>query len=54
LPGDDFEDNLQIACSLINGFDFIVTRNDEDFKYSTVPAVTADQLLHIHSSGRPE
>jgi predicted nucleic acid-binding protein len=54
LAGDDFEDNLQIACSLINGFDYIVTRNIHDFKTSTVPAVTADQLLQRHSSNRPE
>ncbi len=49
LEGDDFEDNLQIACALAYSFDCIVTRNIRDIETSTVPAVTAGELLQRHS-----
>ena len=45
LPGNDFEDNLQIACAIIAGVDAIVTRNTEDFKASTIPVLTPAELL---------
>jgi hypothetical protein len=40
LPGADFEDNVQIACSQIYPIDLIVTRNPDDFALGvTVPVV---------------
>ena len=40
LPGVDFEDNVQIACSQIYPIDVIVTRNPDDFALGvTVPVV---------------
>ena len=45
LPGTDFEDNLQVACSILGGLEFIVTRNGDDFRDSPVPAVTSAELL---------
>ena len=40
LPGADFEDNVQIACSQIYRIDLIVTRNPDDFvRGVTVPVV---------------
>jgi len=42
LPGADFEDNVQIACSLIYPIHVIVTRNPDDFAWTlgvTVPAL---------------
>lgn len=45
LPGDDFEDNLQIAGASIAGLDAIVTRNKADFKAATIPALAPAELL---------
>jgi predicted nucleic acid-binding protein len=39
LPGNDFEDNVQIACSQAVGLDLIVTRNVADFRLSPIPAI---------------
>lgn len=40
LPGVDFEDNVQIACSQIYSIDLIVTRNPDVFAQGlTVPVV---------------
>lgn len=40
LPGADFEDNVQIACSQIYRMNLIVTRNPDDFTLGvTVPVV---------------
>lgn len=40
LPGSDFEDNVQIACSQVYRIDLIVTRNPDDFTLGvTVPVV---------------
>jgi len=33
LPGNDFEDNIQIACAQSAGLDLIVTRNTTDFAH---------------------
>lgn len=33
LPGNDFEDNVQIACTQVYRIDLIVTRNPSDFTY---------------------
>jgi predicted nucleic acid-binding protein len=43
--GDDFEDNLQIACAILAGLDAIVTRDPKGFAGSPVPVVTPAELL---------
>ena len=45
LPGNDFEDNLQIACASIAGIDAIVTRDKDGFKAATIPVYTPAELL---------
>jgi predicted nucleic acid-binding protein len=45
LPGDDFEDNLQMAGASITGLDAIATRNKADFADSAVPVLTPAELL---------
>jgi hypothetical protein len=45
LAGNDFEDNVQIACATINGLDSIVTRDRAGFMASTIPVLSLDELL---------
>jgi predicted nucleic acid-binding protein len=45
LMGNDFEDNLQIACARQSGLDAIVTRDDKDYARSIVSALTPAQLI---------
>lgn len=45
LPGNDFEDNLLIACATIAGLDAIVTRDTGDFKDTSIPVLTPMELL---------
>lgn len=47
LPGNDFEDNILIACAMINGLDLIVTRDPEGFKQSSVTAIDP-KAIRIH------
>lgn len=47
LRGDDFEDNVAIACAEIAQIDFIVTRNLKDFQYSSVKAVDPKTFVTI-------
>src|SRR5579859_1638866 len=44
LPGNDFEDNVQIACALNAQLDVIITRNLGDFQLSPVPAIEPSQI----------
>lgn len=44
LPGNDFEDNVQIACAVNAGLDLIVTRNLADFRTSPIPAIEPSQI----------
>jgi len=44
-PGTDFDDNLQMVCAGIAQLDAIVTRDLDDFKTSTVAALTPAQVL---------
>ncbi len=44
LPGNDFEDNVQIACAQSAGLDLIVTRNTADFGHSSIPAVNPTSI----------
>lgn len=45
LLGQDFEDNLQIACATLAGLDAIVTRDKGGFRDSLIPALTPSELL---------
>jgi predicted nucleic acid-binding protein len=45
LSGTDFEDNLQIACATLAHLDAIVTRDQQGFRDSIIPAMTPAELL---------
>ena len=45
LPGDDFEDNVQIACASIANLDAIITRNKDDFEGAQPHALLPSELL---------
>jgi predicted nucleic acid-binding protein len=44
MPGNDFEDNVQIACAMNAQLDVIITRNLADFRLSPVPAIEPSQI----------
>jgi len=48
LPLTDFEDSLQVAAALSCGAQFIITRNERDFRKSPVPALSPDSFLRRH------
>lgn len=45
LPMVDLEDALQVAAAMACGAQFIVTRNERDFKASPVPALNPEAFL---------
>ncbi|HXT34153.1 MAG TPA: PIN domain-containing protein [Chloroflexota bacterium] len=45
LPGNDYEDNVQIACAQSAALDLIVTRNRADFAHSPILAVEPAEIL---------
>ena len=45
LPMRDFEDALQVAAAMACGAQFIITRNERDFKASPVPALNPEAFL---------
>ncbi len=45
LSGNDFEDNLQIACAGLANLDAIITRDKKGFQASTIPILTPAKLL---------
>lgn len=45
LDFNDFEDALQSACAKSLNADYIVSRNINDFKNSSIPAITPDVFL---------
>ena len=45
LPMGDFEDALQVAAAMACGAQFVITRNQRDFKDSPVPALSPDAFL---------
>jgi hypothetical protein len=49
LPMNDFEDALQAAAAMACGAQFIITRNERDFKTSPVPALNPEVFLRKHS-----
>jgi len=53
LPGNDFEDNVQIACAINAGLDLIITRNPTDFRASPVPVIEPPQITEPLSRDHP-
>lgn len=45
MPGNDYEDNIQIAAAVRASVDAIVTRNVSDFSHATLPVMTPAELL---------
>lgn len=45
LPGNDFEDNVQIACATNARLDLIVTRNPTDFHSSPIPVIEPPRII---------
>lgn len=45
IHGNDFEDNIQIACAYITELNAIVTRDVKGFRNSSVPALTPAEVL---------
>ncbi|MCP5098126.1 MAG: PIN domain-containing protein [Chloroflexi bacterium] len=45
FPGQDFEDNLQMACAAIASLDGIVTRNPKDFSHSSILVLSPEQVV---------
>ena len=45
LNGNDFEDNLQIACVINRQLDLIVTRDLAGFPRNSIPILTPQQML---------
>jgi predicted nucleic acid-binding protein len=50
LPGNDFEDNVQIACAASAHLDLIITRNPVDFRTSPVRVIEPSQIALYLSS----
>ncbi len=44
LQGNDFEDNVQIACALAAQVDLIITRDPVDFRFSPIPVIEPSQI----------
>jgi predicted nucleic acid-binding protein len=44
LPGNDFEDNIQIACATNAQLDLIVTRDPSGFQAAPVPVIDPSQI----------
>ena len=45
LNVDDFEDAVISVCAKRTGCQYIITRNNDDYKNSPVPAITPEQFL---------
>jgi predicted nucleic acid-binding protein len=45
MSGNDFEDNLQIACAAIADLDVIVTRNKDDFETASTAVLSPSELI---------
>lgn len=48
---DDIEDSMQNQAAVSAELDYIVTRNEKDFKNSTIPVVTPEDFLSLVHSG---
>jgi predicted nucleic acid-binding protein len=49
MQGNDFEDNLQIACAVAGNMDIIVTRDLEGFRHSSIQVMTPSDFLSMLS-----
>ncbi len=47
IPGDDFEDNLQVACALTDFIQGILTRNPRDFLHAPIRVYSPAELLGV-------
>lgn len=45
LPGNDFEDNVQIICAQVMQLDLIVTRDPKGFSHSPIPAIEPSEIV---------
>ena len=45
LAGNDFEDNLQLACAIESRMNALVTRDPAGFPGATIPVLTPAELL---------
>ena len=48
LSAKDFEDALQYAVAIGSGCEMIITRNQKDFQFSTVPVMSAAEFMALH------
>ena len=48
LPGKDFEDNVQIACTIFSDAAAIVTRDSAGFQATTIPALSPDEFVETY------
>jgi predicted nucleic acid-binding protein len=44
----DFEDALQYFSAIASGCDFIITRNEKDFKNALIPVMNAESFLKAY------
>ena len=51
MTGDDFEDNLQIACAQTARLDHVITRDRTGFAASDVVVLTPRELLQRLGGG---
>lgn len=54
LSGNDFEDNVQIACAVHTNLDAILTRDPSGFNSSPVQALTSEEWLTQYRPSNPE
>lgn len=47
MSGDDFEDNLQVACAITDFLHGIVTRNPQDFTHAPLRVYSPAELLDL-------
>lgn len=47
LKFNDFEDALQDSCALYSDVDYIITRNVDDFKNSSVPILRPEEFINM-------
>ncbi len=50
LAGEDFEDDLQIACAVEIGAEAIVSRDPKGFAHSPIPVLSPTALLELLAS----
>ena len=43
----DLEDSLQNECAIVSDVDYIVTRNLDDFKDTTIPVIEPKDFIEI-------